>query len=327
VTEALAPIAVVVPARGAEADLRKALTALRASSPQPAEILLVDDASPTPLKPVADAFNCAYLRRETRGGPGAARNDGVRLVRSDVVLFVDSDVVVEKDTIGRYAARMTAPDGPDALFGSYDDAPGSPNFLAQYKNLVHHFIHQGSRRAASTFWAGCGAVKKASFLKVGGFDTDLFDVPSVEDIDLGYRMTDASMRVELDPTLTVCHLKDWRFVDLLRVDVLKRAIPWTRLMLARKSVPPDLNLKPRHRISGALVGASFAALCAAQRRPLRIPLAKARPLVSRAVDPRALALLPLLGRRVRVYASALGRGRSRSIRSATNPMTAPSAAP
>jgi glycosyltransferase involved in cell wall biosynthesis len=248
------PLSIVTPARGAEHDLRLALAALRASTPPPAEIVLVDDASPRSLEPVAREFGCRYLRREVRGGPGAARNDGVAVATAPYVLFVDSDVVVPPDLIGRIAERMAAPDGPSALFGGYDDAPGSPRFLAQYKNLVHHFIHQGARREAATFWAGCGAVRKADYLAVGGFDIELFDVPSVEDIDLGYRLTDRGFRVELDPSLQCRHLKDWRWLDLLRTDVLKRAVPWTRLMLARGSVPPDLNLRPHHRISAALVG-------------------------------------------------------------------------
>jgi glycosyltransferase involved in cell wall biosynthesis len=250
---ATVPVSVVMPARGAEDQLRQALVALRACDPAPSEIVVVDDASPTPLAAIAAEFGCRILRREVRGGPGAARNDGVHAAAEEIVFFVDSDVVVKPDTVGRVAARMTAIDAPDALFGSYDDAPGSPRFLAQYKNLVHHFIHQGSRRAANTFWGGGGAVRKESYLAVGGFDTELFDVPSVEDIDLGYRMTDRGMRIELDPELQVCHLKDWRFWDLLRVDVLKRAVPWTRLMLMRGTVPPDLNLKTHHRVSAALV--------------------------------------------------------------------------
>lgn len=253
-TSSTVPVSVVMPARGAEHDLRLALGALRRCVPAPAEIILVDDASPAPLEAVAREFSCRYLRRDVRGGPGAARNDGVAVAQSDVVLFVDSDVVVRPETVGLIAARMCADGAPSALFGSYDDRPGSPRFLAQYKNLVHHFIHQGARRAANTFWAGCGAVRKSDYLSVGGFDTVLFDVPSVEDIDFGYRLTDQGRRIELDPEIQVCHLKDWRFFDLLRVDVLKRAVPWTRLMLARGTVPPDLNLKPHHRVSALLVG-------------------------------------------------------------------------
>jgi hypothetical protein len=28
------------------------------------------------------------------------------------------------------------------LIGSYDDEPAAQNFLSQYKNLFHHYIHQ-----------------------------------------------------------------------------------------------------------------------------------------------------------------------------------------
>ncbi len=253
------PVTVVVPARGNEGQLRLSLDALRDAEPGADQIIVVDDESPRSLEPIVAEYGFEFLRRTVRGGPGAGRNDGVATARNDVVLFIDSDVVIHRDTIGRVAARFAQPDAPDALFGSYDEEPHARTFTAQYKNLVHHFIHQGARRRAMTFWAGCGAVRKSSFLSVGGFDTRRFDVPSVEDIDLGYRMTDRDMVIELDPSLQVCHLKAWTLVEMIRVDVFKRAVPWTRLMLERGSVPPDLNLRPHHRISAGLVGLLVAA--------------------------------------------------------------------
>ena len=45
-----------------------------------------------------------------------------------------------------------------AVFGSYDDDPVEPNFLSQYKNLLHHYTHQNSGREASTFCGGYGAI-------------------------------------------------------------------------------------------------------------------------------------------------------------------------
>jgi hypothetical protein len=51
----------------------------------------------------------------------------------------------------------------DAVFGSYDDAPRAPNFIAQYKNLFHHYVHQHGKEEASTFWAGCGTVNVLPF--------------------------------------------------------------------------------------------------------------------------------------------------------------------
>ena len=158
------PLTVVVPAHGNEDQLRLALDALFAAEPRAAEILVVDDASPRPVAPSISGYDCRTIRRDAQGGPGAARNDGVAAARHDVVLFVDSDVVVRPDTLGKVAATFERPDAPDAVFGSYDDEPGADTFLAQYRNLLHHFIHQGAERAAQTFWAGCGAIRKTSFL-------------------------------------------------------------------------------------------------------------------------------------------------------------------
>jgi hypothetical protein len=50
-----------------------------------------------------------------------------------------------------------------AVIGSYDDEPFEPNFLSQYKNLLHHYVHQTANRDASTFWGACGAIRRESF--------------------------------------------------------------------------------------------------------------------------------------------------------------------
>jgi hypothetical protein len=70
------------------------------------------------------------------------------------------------------------------VFGSYDDSPPAPAFTAQYKNLIHRYYHQRPRREASTFWAGCGAVRRSVFLGLEGFDVERYRVPSIEDIEL-----------------------------------------------------------------------------------------------------------------------------------------------
>ncbi len=58
-------------------------------------------------------------------------------------------------------ARFEADPGLAALFGSYDDSPAAPGLVSQYRNLLHHFVHQqgaflDDTRPAHTFWTGCG---------------------------------------------------------------------------------------------------------------------------------------------------------------------------
>ena len=91
-------------------------------------------------------------------------------------------------------------------------------------------------------------------MRVGGFDIELFKQPSVEDIELGYRLRDAGGRILLLPDLRGTHLKEWRLLNLLRTEIFCRAIPWSRLMLTRTGLHNDLNVTLGERIRAALAG-------------------------------------------------------------------------
>src|SRR5262249_55051857 len=127
-------------------------------------------------------------------GPASARNAGARRARRDVLVFVDADVVIAPGSLERLARMFDERPSVAAIFGAYDEQPADPGFISQYKNLAHSFVHQASAGKAETFWAGFGAVRRDAFFAVGGFD-ERFTRPSVEDIDLGYRLTRARYEV------------------------------------------------------------------------------------------------------------------------------------
>src|SRR5207244_833451 len=77
---------------------------------------------------------------------------------------------------------------------------------------------------ASTFWAGCGAIRRSVFEEIGGFQAERFRRPSIEDIDLGYRLCGAGHRIRLDPGLQGTHLKRWTLGSIVRPDVACRAL-------------------------------------------------------------------------------------------------------
>ena len=136
------------------------------------------------------------------------------------------------------------------MFGSYDDAPKAVNFVAQYKNLMHHYVHQQGNENASTFWAGFGVVRRTLFLQVGGFDLKKYPRPSIEDIELGYRLKQAGANIYLAKDLQVKHHKAWKILGLIKTDVVDRGIPWTKLLLENKTkIINDLNLQTSSRIS------------------------------------------------------------------------------
>ncbi|WP_420455814.1 glycosyltransferase family 2 protein [Rubrivirga sp.] len=206
------------------------------------------------------------LVHPTPRGPAVARNRGAREARGDVLFFVDADVVVRPDTVERVRAAFQADAGLSALVGSYDDAPGDPAFLSQYRNLLHHHTHQTASEPFRTFWTGCGAVRRDVFEALSGFDEG-YARPSIEDIEFGYRLGDAGHRIALDKGLQVTHLKAWRAADMVATDVFRRAAPWTELLLRRGAVEDNLNVDRRSRLSVAAVGTMAAAAVTLPFRP------------------------------------------------------------
>lgn len=247
-------LSIIIPAYNAREHLDQCLDALLESSYTSYEIVVVDDASTDNTARIALDKGVTVLERSQQSGPAAARNDGALRAKGDILFFVDADVLVTRETVALVAKRFIDNPELDALFGSYDINPPESNFFSQYKNLFHHYVHQQSREEAVTFWAGCGAIRKEVFQKATGFDQERYKRPSIEDIELGYRLTNMGHKILLDKTLQAKHLKKWTLHTLLRADVLDRAVPWTRLMLENNEVISDLNLQLRNKISAFLVG-------------------------------------------------------------------------
>jgi len=234
-------ISVIVPVYNGGEKFKRCLRGIMECSPRPHEIIVVADGDTDGSWQVAQGFGATVIRNEIPRGPSVARNMGASRASGDVVLFVDADVVIATDALTHIITTFEQDPDVVAVFGSYDDAPAATNFLSQYKNLLHHYTHQIAREEASTFWSGCGAVRRDVFLAMGGFDTS-YQRPCIEDIELGYRLKQAGYRVRLCKTLLGKHLKEWNTVSLIRTDFFQRALPWTELILSRGQPVNDLNL-------------------------------------------------------------------------------------
>ncbi len=206
--------------------------------------------------------NLIIISLNENRGPAFARNHGAGIASGNILFFLDSDVELLPDTISRLNAHFSTPNHQTALIGSYDNIPSEKALVSKYRNLLHHYTHQTAKENATTFWGACGAIEKNTFLSIGGFD-DSFGKPSVEDIELGYRLCEKGQCIRLDKELQVKHLKKWSFWNMVRTDVLYRARPWTRLLkLYPKINANNLNISYNERLAVVmlLVGLSGLSL-------------------------------------------------------------------
>jgi GT2 family glycosyltransferase len=247
-------VSVIVPAYRNTSELVQCIWALRAAATPDTELIVVDDASEDDVSSTAANLGARVFRLARNAGPAAARNHGARHARGQILFFVDADVVVPDDAIGKIRTALDCHGEIAAVFGSYDRRPVAPGLVSQYRNLLHHFVHQTGKEEAATFWAGCGAVRRLAFERVGGFDERRFLRPSIEDIELGYRLRRAGYRIFIDKSLQSMHLKRWTLRSTIRTDVIHRAIPWSRLILENGEAPDYLNVQASQRASVALTG-------------------------------------------------------------------------
>lgn len=243
-------ISVIIPVHGAVNEFKQCLGSIAAAAKTFDEIIVVADADEAAAR-FAEKSGIQVIRT-VKGplGPARARNLGAEMASGDLLLFIDADVVVPPDIGKTVLSAFQRHPHAAALFGSYDTDPAETNFLSQYKNLLHHYVHQNAREVASTFWAACGAVRRDIFIQMQGFD-EKFSVPSIEDIELGYRLNAAGHSILLVKTLQVKHLKHWCLRSLLKTDFFQRALPWSALILQKARFINDLNTKKSERFSVA----------------------------------------------------------------------------
>jgi glycosyltransferase involved in cell wall biosynthesis len=240
-------LSVVIPATDRRPTLERVVSAVERADERPEELIVVD--------------------RPFRLGPAAARNLGSRRASGDILVFVDADVEVHRDVFARIRAAFDDDPGLTAIFGSYDADPEAGTVVSDFRNLLHHHVHHAAAGPATTFWAGLGAVRRDAFLDAGGFDEERFPAASIEDIELGGRLSRRGCRIVLDPTIQGTHLKRWTLVGMIRTDLFGRGVPWLRLLLEDRSSSRALNLGLRHRVG---TGGALLLVAAVARRSFRL---------------------------------------------------------
>jgi len=282
-------VTVVVPVR----DRPDALDACLSSVGTAAPVVVVDDASrdPRAVGAVCAAHGARLVRRPVNGGPGAARNDGIDGVDTDLVAFVDSDCTVTPGwlegltwlfadpDIGAVAPRIRAAppaDGPGRRALDRFNRARSPLDLGPDGGEV------GPLRSVRYVPTAALVVRREAVAAVGGFDRAL---RVGEDVDLVWRLVDAGWRVRYEPSVSVGHAEPDRWKELLarRLRYGTSAAPLSVRHpghLAPIEVRPlpgvaaAAALSGRPRLAAAAVAAS-ALLLARTVRPLGIPARQA----------------------------------------------------
>ena len=157
------------------------------------EIIVVDDASPTPadgekLQQALAPFTLKLLNHESNQGRARARNTGLQCATGDIIIFLDSDMTVAPNFFRAHAAGHKREKNTVFIGNIVWGRDIPPSALTRYveRRGVHRINGQGGVHF-KCFVTGNSSLRRDLLERVGFFDED-FTVYGGEDLELGYRL-------------------------------------------------------------------------------------------------------------------------------------------
>lgn len=196
----VAPVTVVIPAFNAGQYLGITLDSLQQQTFSPEAVVVIDDGSTDDTAAIARARDVTLVQQQQQRGPGAARNRGVEVAKTEFVAFLDADDWFAPDKIERSVKVLDEIGGAclatDAWIVRGDRVEGRKNQrLVVPSVLTTERLLQGNPIVCSTVVARTAAVRA-----VGGFD-EHSDLIATEDFDLWLRLSQKEPIAYLDEPL------------------------------------------------------------------------------------------------------------------------------
>ena len=126
--------------------------------------------------------------RPANAGPARARNAGAARTTGRRRRLRRRRRARRSGRLHAHQGALPRRPGTDGGLRRVRRAVATTRLTARFRNLLHHHVHARSAGPASTFWAGIGAVRRDAFERAGGFDTERYPRPSIEDVELGLRL-------------------------------------------------------------------------------------------------------------------------------------------
>ena len=128
-------ISVIIPLYNKEAIIAHTIRSVLSQSLADFEVIVVDDGSTDGSVRVAEGFHDERIRliRQENGGPGAARNTGVKNAKGEWVLFLDADDELAEGALEHLANKVHAHPEASVIDGSFSMRRGSTETQTLYE--------------------------------------------------------------------------------------------------------------------------------------------------------------------------------------------------
>lgn len=165
------------------------------------EIVVVDDASRTPVAPQLEPTyrgttpEIRWLRVDINS-PARARNLGIAHARAPLTLFIGDDIFALPNMVEEHLDTHDGTSDLVAVLCRLEPDPELPQsaFERAFDPFGYERLRGDQELDCRFFWTNNISVKTALIRREGGFDEDFSDA-NHEDVELGYRLERAGMRI------------------------------------------------------------------------------------------------------------------------------------
>lgn len=180
-------VTVIIPNYNYAKTLGKCLDALMVQTLDDFEVIVVDDGSTDQSVDIAGHYPCRIIRT-ANCGVSAARNTGAAHARGDILFFLDSDVALFPDALANTVKQFESDASLGSVCGIYaKEALFNDGLVEEYRTLQGYYWRMSSEGYVTAGFFSLGAVKKAVFDELGGFNERL---TNSEDLELGHRLNE-----------------------------------------------------------------------------------------------------------------------------------------
>lgn len=260
-------ISVVIPNYNGRATIASCLEAALASRYDRFEVIVVDDGSTDDSVSIIERFPCRLVCLGRNRGPAAARNEGARQSRGDLLFFTDADCLLKRDTLAA-AARSAAAAGPDFIVGgTYTRRPPQDGFYSLFQSIFINYSETKRGGRPDYVATHAMAVHAGTFRKNGGFAENF--LPIIEDVDYSHRMRRAGYGLLMDPAIQVRHIFNFSLRRSL-ANAVRKSMYWTMYSIGNGDLLEDsgtASVELKANVAAFAVSAGLALVAVMSENP------------------------------------------------------------